>query len=225
MNLLLVLGVLAVVVLLVIGAANRKKLFLWTKAEASEIIDNKLDSLKVANQRIKEAEKLRIQVVNEAASLLAEEQMQDKQLKELRDKLDNAKNEAVAAKESCKKDLAIVKIKQIKQLEAQINTLEENKTVLQETRAKLELKNEKLRGQISNFKIQLSGLKARKATNEALSKINFDKVNNESLNESLDSEDIKISKEEIKLQYKMNIEELEDDDYSTEDLEGEYEKL
>jgi phage shock protein A len=225
MNLLTVVVLVVVALLVIMGVKNRKKLAFWVKAETNDFIENNIDGVKVAKQQIKDADEMRKKIVDEAGTLLAEEKAQLKSLDELKVSLEKTTKEATNAKKNDNKDLAIVKLKQKKQIQTQIDAIEENIQVLSKTRSTLELQNEKLRGKIANYKIQLSGLKARKTTNEALSGINFGSINGETLEETLNSEEVKITKEEVKLQYKMEVENIEDEEVTTEELEKEFNNL
>jgi len=225
MSLLGILLLVLTLVLSVVGAVNRKKLAFWVKATATEVIDNNIDNLKIVKQRISELKTKRKSIVDKAGSLFAELSTQRKSLKELKDKLFNCKKDALKAKNDMNKDLAIIKLKDANILKDQIKMAEDNIQVLANAQTKLENINQELKSQISALDIQLLGLSARKDTNKALASLNFDEIGGENIAETLNTEDIKITKDELKLSYKMEESDLGKESVTSEELENEYESL
>lgn len=213
-------------IIIAMGVMNRKTLMFWIKAEVSEVIENNIDSLKIAKQRIKDLKAQRLILVDKAANILAEEDAQEKEYQSLVEKHSKAMILAKKAKEEDNKELSITKLKLAKNILIQIKSIEKNRSTLKATRIKLENINEDIKSKISNLNIQLSSLSARKQTNKVLSSLNIDSVNGSTITESLAEEDIKISAEEIKINYKIDNDSIEEEaEESSEEIEKAYEEL
>ena len=222
MNIYIIITIVAVL-LLIIGATQRKALTTWIRSEAKSVIDNSTNTIKVANLRLSDLKKQVIKLAETAATLYAQEIKQEKQIKKLtedsEDLLSKAKtakdnNEAIKSKEYLK-----LKI----ETDNQLAILEENVEILKSKRATLELNIQKIKTYIQKSKIQLSGLKARKDTNSLLKDIKVTTIDGNTLEETIDNVEEKVSTDELKLSY-LTEDEVIEDSYS-ETLETEFNKL
>lgn len=213
-----------VAILLLVGATQRKKLALLIRSEVKDFTDKQLSNVKVLKVRIEDIKSKGREMVDQAANLEALEQKQVKLIETLNKDLEVATNTAKKAKEAKDKDKAIIELAKVKELNNQITLATQNKNVANKSRLALESKISKIKTQISTYEIQIQGLEARKATNDVLNKISIDTVNNDTINNAIDNLEDKVSTEEIKLDYKVNLQDDSDNDYSK-DLEEEYENL
>ncbi len=222
MNIYIIITIVAVL-LLIIGATQRKALTTWIRSEAKSVIDNSTNTIKVANLRLSDLKKQVGKLAETAATLYAQEIKQEKQIKKLtedsEDLLSKAKtakdnNEAIKSKEYLK-----LKI----ETDNQLAILEENVEILKSKRATLELNIQKIKTYIQKSKIQLSGLKARKDTNSLLKDIKVTTIDGNTLEETIDNVEEKVSTDELKLSY-LTEDEVIEDSYS-ETLETEFNKL
>ena len=213
----------ASVLLLIIGATQRKALTTWIRSETKSVIDSSMNTIKIANLKLSDLEKKVISLANTAATLFAQEILQEKQIKILHKSSDSLLSKAKLAKKDDKTARAKEYLKLKIETDNQITILEENIAILKSKRTTLELNIQKVKTYIQKSKIQLSGLKARKDTNSLLKDIKVTTIDGNTLEETIDNVEEKISTDELKLSY-LTEDEVIEDDYS-ETLDTEFNKL
>ena len=222
MNIYIIITIVSVL-LLIIGATQRKALTTWIRSETKSVIDSSMNTIKIANLKLSDLEKKVISLANTAATLFAQEILQEKQIKILHKSSDSLLSKAKLAKKDDKTARAKEYLKLKIETDNQITILEENIAILKSKRTTLELNIQKVKTYIQKSKIQLSGLKARKDTNSLLKDIKVTTIDGNTLEETIDNVEEKISTDELKLSY-LTEDEVIEDDYS-ETLDTEFNKL
>ena len=222
MNIYIIITIVSVL-LLIIGATQRKALTTWIRSETKSVIDSSMNTIKIANLKLSDLEKKVISLANTAATLFAQEILQEKQIKILHKSSDSLLSKAKLAKKDDKTARAKEYLKLKIETDNQITILEENIAILKSKRTTLELNIQKVKTYIQKSKIQLSGLKARKDTNSLLKDIKVTTIDGNTLEETIDNVEEKISTDELKLSY-LTEDEVIEDGYS-ETLDTEFNKL
>ena len=212
----------ALVALFAIGATQRQRLKTWFRSEAKDFIDKNTNTLKVAKLKISDLKTKKKEIVENAGELFALEEIQKKQLKTLQEQFTNLLSKAKKAKKDDEKDKAIEYLKLSKETEKQIILVEENITTLTKKRTMLEINLQKINTYIATNDIRVQGLSSRKAVNSLLKDIKIADINEDTLEETIDTTEESITKDELKLEY-MTEESLETE--TSDELDEEYEKL
>lgn len=200
-------------VLLLIGATQRKKLFILFKSKTNDLIDKNTNQVSVIKLQIVEMRKNVESAINDCCDLAASEEGQYTQINSIKEKIKENYNKAKKAKDKGESDKSKVFIELAMDLEVQVKELEKNAEVIKASVAKLEVKIAKAISKITSSEVSLKNLKARKKTNDALNKVTFGGTNGSKLNDTLDTLDIEVSHDEIALDKKLSFSDEVDVDF------------
>lgn len=224
MNLLTIILILVGITLAIVGAAQRAKIALWIRSGVDSFLSSKLDNTKVAGLKLKDL-KIKVKhLINQAAELFAEETVQTEKLNELKTQSDKLIEDATKAKKADKVDLAKEKLRLQIEIGKQITLLEESIVAIGKGRVKLESNIQKIKTYITQNAIRLTGLSNRKKVNDLLKQTNLSDINGDTLEETLDSTEDGVHKDELKLNYLEEDGDESEENY-TEELEKKFESL
>lgn len=212
-----------VVLLIVIGATQRKKLVLLIKSETNHILKEATNSVKVLELRLEDLKTSINKIAESAGSIYAQLKKREKDVEKLKKDVEEYLDEAKEAKKAGNIILAKTKLeawayakKALEQAEQDIINLNKTKTSLESTVLRLKLKKEVYANNIEY-------LKGRDNVNGALKNIaGLSSATGESLDESINLFDDKVSFEEDKLSYMTNSTDKED---FSKDINDQFDKL
>lgn len=221
MNIYIIIG-LAVTVLAIIGTTQRQHLKTWFRSEAKDFIDKNTNTLKVAKLKLSDLKVKQKEIVEQAGEVFALEELQKKQLESLEKQHAELLTDAKTAKESDNKTKAIEYLKLVKETAKQVELTKENIETLSKRRTSLELNLQKIKTYIATNDIRLKGLSSRKSVNTLLKDIKVGAINEDTLEETIDSTEEDIVKDELILDY-ITEDSLEEE--SNVELDKDYEDL
>ena len=211
-----------IALLVIIGATQRQHLKTWFRSEAKDFIDKNTNTLKVAKLKLSDLKTKKKEIVDQAGELFGLEGLQKKQLAKLQQQETDLIAKAKKAKENNKKDEAIEHLKLVKETAIQIKLVEENIDTLAKKRNILEVNLQKINTYIATNDIRLQGLSSRKAVNSLLKDIKIADINEDTLEETINTTEETIVKDELKLDY-LTEDSLEVE--TSDELDKEYEDL
>lgn len=211
---LLIISIVIVALLLMVGTIQRKALALWFRSEAKEIISNNTNTVKVARLQLSDM-KAKIKVlIDQAGLIFALEEQQKKERKAVELQITILLREAKEAKEADNTKLAKEKLKLKLENEKQLTLIDENITTLTNNRGKLEANIQKIKTFVAKNNIRIKGVEARKQVNNLIKSSAITNIDGETLEESIDTLDIKVEGEEIQLDYVTKFEDSKEEEYS-----------
>ena len=222
MNIYIIITIIAVL-LLVVGATQRKALSTWFRSETKSFIDNNTNTIKVAKLKLSDLKAKKKGIIDQAGELFGLEGIQKKQLKSLKEQEKELLTKAKDAKEADNKDSAIEYLKLANETRKQIDLITENIDTLSKKRKILEINLQKINTYISTNDIRIQGLSSRQAVNNLLKDITVASINEDTLEETIDATEDTIIKDELKLDY-LTEDTLLKEEASTE-LNEAYDKL
>lgn len=212
------------VFLIIIGATQRKELILLFRSEAHDIVVKNTDSVKVAKLQLSDMKAKIKQLINQAGELFALEEQQRKEAVTTQESIDKLLKEAKAAKEDNNIILAKEKLKLKLENEKQLTLINENIETLALSRGKVEGNIQKVKTYVAKNNIRVKGAEARKQVNNLLQASNITSIDGETLEETIDTLEIKVEGEEAKLDYIDKINDNGPEEYS-EVVDKEFENL
>lgn len=223
MSIEIIIGII-VVILIIIGATQRKAIKLWIRSESKDFVDRHTDDLKMANLKMSDFKDKAEELAEAAANVYAMEESQKTRKDKLLHEYDNLTTKAKASKAQDKLAKAKEYLKLRTEIQNQLTNLDENIIVLIKQREILELSLQKVKTYISKAEIQLQGMNARKETNKLMRSINVKSLNDNGIDSSIDKAENNISSEELKISYRIdNIDEEKEETSAA--IEKELEEL
>ena len=228
MNLTTLILIAAVVLLAIIGAANRRKLALFLRIKTKKVLKNAIDPIDLLESKIEEMRKSAKKMIEAAGELKANYRQTEtiienhhKKIEEYRNKASKYKREGNEVEAKRYLQLSIV-------VRNKIKSLEENLKFIGESIDKIEGKISTLKIKISQNNLQIVNLKARKKTNDAIKTASgsMSFLDGKTMNESIEEVSTELSNDLTKLEYIQGHEEKEEEDVALNDeVESEFEKL
>lgn len=201
---LLIIIIIVVAALVVVGATQRKNLKLWFRSETSELVESKMDKVKVIKLQIKDAQVEAKAMIEQAGVLYAEEEKQQTKLEKIKTQIANVLAEAKKAKADDNEALAMSKLTLKRTLEEQKDLIEANINGLSSQKTSLEISIAQLGTRIQTFKIKMEAVKARQDTNNALKAVSKTVLNGNTVEEVLEVVEEEVKFESDKLEYMTN---------------------
>lgn len=203
-----------VVFLIVIGATHRKEILLFLRSETHDIVVKNTDNVKVAKLQLSDMKAKIKQLIDQAGELFALEEQQKKEATTVKENIIKLLEEAKKAKENDNIVLAKEKLKLKLENEKQLALIEENITALALSRGKVEGNIQKVKTYVAKNNIRLKGVEARKQVANLLKSSNITNIDGETLEETIDTLNVKVEGDEAKLEYIEQIDGDEVEEYS-----------
>lgn len=223
MNTIIIIAVI-LTLLLIIGASQRKKLSIWFRSEAADIISKNTNTSKVAKLQLSDMKSKIKVLIDQASSIFALELQQKKEKEEIALKIKSLVVEAKAAKANDNITLAKEKLKLKLENEKQLELIEENIKTLTSSRGKIEGNIQKVKTYVAKNNIRLKGAETRKQVNLLLKQSRVTNIDGDTLEETIDTLTETVEGEEFKLEYIDNLEGNVEEEYS-EKIDKEFETL
>ncbi len=212
------------VLLLVIGASQRKRLSLLFRSEVANLLEKAKNDIKIAKLKISDLKVNINNLVMHATSLYAEEQSQKDELKDLKVKEEELLKKAKKAKEKSDEMKAKEKLTLMYRIKDQILLTEQHIESLKSKRETIEKVIQKSKTLVEQYKIKVDGLAAKASANKILAKTVATDFLGETIEDNIKNAEIDINKQEYKQEYVINDSIISDDEYS-DDVEAEFKKL
>lgn len=209
--------IVSVVILILAGTSQRKRLYIWFRSESNAAIKKLTNTIKVLDLRISDSKVAIKNLVERTGDLYAQELEYIKCVGKLAESVDVLRDEAKKAKKDGKDDLAKAKLTLLISSEKELISMNKNLEIVSSSKQKLELKITKLKNQIKESEIRILGLKAKRAATDSVKEANkaMFSIDGTTINESIDEIDKDLDREEVKLEYVSN-DINEEEDYSEE---------
>ena len=209
--------------LLILGTTQRKQLAMLFKSEMNNVVEKRLDNIKVAKVKIKELKANIVKLINQAGTLLGEEKRQEERLIKLETDLSETLKSARAAKDNNHVELAKEKLKLKHEITKQIKLVKIQIVALQKKRNQLEIIIQRSKGKIAEFEIKSKGLESRQAVNNLLKSTVTTDFLGDNVTDNLENADDSITIEEVKLEYVLD-DSIDEEDFS-EEIERDFKEL
>jgi phage shock protein A len=213
-----------IALLLIIGATQRKKLVLLIRSETNSALKNVTSNSKVLSLRISDLKSHLGKVVDSAGDLYAKEELFTNNILALSKNILTTKEEAKKAKADGNESNAKTKLTLYFTLKNELELLNANLDTVTKAKHVIETKVSHIKARITEYEVKLDGLKARESVNTVLAKtrsvVGLSFV--DSIDNSLDQLETKVSTDEFKNKY-LNSDE-EEVDYS-DAVNDEFDKL
>jgi len=202
------------ILLLVIGVSQRKRIVLLLNVKVNEALDSAQDNVATAKYKLKQLKEAKNKLIDQAGEVFAALGEQKASVSELEKDIEKALSDAKKAKYEDNESLAKTKLGLHIELKKQLELLNENVDGLEKRKAVLETVIAKTKGQIASYDIRTKSLSSRKSVNDVLKKTKLAGFDGENLDETIDSAEKEIKRDELKMDYLTEESMSEEEDYS-----------
>lgn len=211
------------ILLLIIGASQRKRLTLLFKSEVNSLLENAKNDIKIAKYKIKELKFNINKLIDQSALLYAEEHVQLESLDELKKQVEKTLKKAKKAKTNGNEMASKEKLTLVSRLKEEIDITEKHIQFLQDKRKSIEGIIQKSKSLIIQYDIKVKSLDAKTSVNKVLSQTISTDFMGDSIQDNIKNAETLALKDEFKYDYHIN--DISYTDEYTDEVEEEFKNL